>query len=152
MVRLFHLLPVVLFSTLAAWAVDPVLGTWNLNLAKSKYVPGPPPKSEVRIYEADSAGVKTTITTVYQDGNSVTVRYPANYDGREHPVSGSTATDGIVMRKIDDYTADSTLIHAGVVVGTARRVVSPDGKTMAITYQGESQGEKVNNKGVYEKK
>jgi hypothetical protein len=60
--------------------------------------------------------------------------------------------DGVVMKKLDDYTAESTLIHAGVIVGTARRAVAKDGKTMTITFQGESQGEKVNNIGFYERK
>jgi hypothetical protein len=30
-----------LCSVSTLWAADPVLGTWNLNLAKSKYFPGP---------------------------------------------------------------------------------------------------------------
>ena len=29
-------------------ADDPLMGTWKLNLAKSKFQPGPPPKSIVR--------------------------------------------------------------------------------------------------------
>ena len=29
---------------------NPVLGTWELNLAKSKFSPGPAPKSETRTY------------------------------------------------------------------------------------------------------
>ena len=37
-------------SAIAAWAADPVLGTWELNVAKSKYNPGPAPKSQTRIY------------------------------------------------------------------------------------------------------
>ncbi len=146
------LLALALCSVSTLWAVDPVLGTWNLNLAKSKYFPGPAPKQQTRIYEADSTGVRATVMTVSADGQTITMHYPANYDGKEHTVTGSPDSDGIVMRKVDDYTADSTLIHAGVVIGKARRVVSPDGKTMTITYQGESQGEKVSNTGFYEKK
>jgi len=35
-----------------AQSSDPVLGTWKLNLAKSKYNPGPPPKSNTTSIEA----------------------------------------------------------------------------------------------------
>ena len=30
---------------------DPLLGTWHLNVSRSTYKPGPPPKSQTRIYE-----------------------------------------------------------------------------------------------------
>ena len=49
---------------LAAQGADPLVGTWVLNVAKSKYTPGPAPKSETRTYvvagpdiEASSKGV-----------------------------------------------------------------------------------------------
>ena len=31
---------------------DPLLGTWVLNVAKSKYTPGPPPKEQTTTFEA----------------------------------------------------------------------------------------------------
>ena len=34
----------------AAPAADPVIGTWQLNVAKSKFSPGPAPKSDARTY------------------------------------------------------------------------------------------------------
>src|SRR2546426_10145346 len=35
---------------LLAQGTDPVVGTWELNVVKSKYSPGPAPKSEMRTY------------------------------------------------------------------------------------------------------
>ena len=35
---------------LPAQESDPLVGTWELNVAKSKYSPGPAPKSETRTY------------------------------------------------------------------------------------------------------
>jgi hypothetical protein len=145
--RRFALLLLLFSVALAVRAADPVLGTWHLDVAKSRYDPGPPPKSQTRIYREEGGAVKAVVTTVYKNGNSETVYYPANYDGKEHPVEGSPDTDGILMKRIDDYTAESTLTHAGHTIGTARRTVSRDGQTMTITFK----GSEVNNTAYYEK-
>jgi hypothetical protein len=138
----------LLFSVASAMpAADPVVGTWHLDVAKSSYNPGPPPKSQTRIYREQDGGVKAIVVTVYKNGNSETVHYPANYDGKEHPVEGSPDTDGILMQRIDDNTAESVLTHAGHTIGTARRTVSADGQTMTITFK----GSEVNNTAFYEK-
>src|SRR5262249_13690541 len=105
-----------------------------------------------RIYKAVSEGVQVTITTILQDGESSTVQHPVNYDGKEHPVRGGSQADAIVLQKIDDYTAESTLKHAAKVSVSNRRRVTPAGKTMTITYQGTDwQGRAVKNTAVYEK-
>jgi hypothetical protein len=150
--RRLALVVVVLSAPLAMRAADPVLGTWHLNLAKSRYDPGPPPKSQTRIYREDNGGVKAVVITVHKNGNSDTVYYPANYDGKEHAVSGSPDTDGILMKRVDEYTAESVLTHAGNTIGTARRTVYRDGQTMTITFKGPGEsGQAVNNKAYYEK-
>src|SRR5262245_14221865 len=118
------------------WAADPVIGTWKLNVAKSTYSPGPAPKSQTRIYEEHLGGVRVTIKTVHADGQSTSVQHPLNYDGKEQPVTGSSSADSIALEKIDDYTSEAILKHATRVIGSNRRVVSRDGKTMTITYQG----------------
>lgn len=151
--RSTRLLIVMLGAVVTVWAAtDPAVGTWTLNLAKSKYIPGPPPKSQTRIYQEDAGGgIKATVKTVNPDGTSVVVIYPSNWDGKEYPVSGSPDTDGIIMKKVDDRTSESLLKHAGAVIGVARRTISQDGKTMTIIYKGVVQGETVNNVAVYEK-
>lgn len=145
---------VVVFYSLCStvWAADPVLGTWKLNLSKSSYSPGPAPKSQTRIYEAHPQGVQVTIKTIHANGESTTVQHPVNYDGKEHPVTGGGQADAIALQKIDDYTAESTLKHASKIIGSNRRSVSQDGKTMTITYQGtDGKGRSVKNTAVYEK-
>jgi hypothetical protein len=126
-----------------------VIGTWHLNVAKSKYRPGPGPKSQTRTYEAHPNGVKATVRTVDADGHSTSVEYVAKYDRVEYPIMGSAEADAIALNKIDAYTAEASLTHAGKVIGTARRVISPDGKTMTITFR-DSRGT-INNVAVYEK-
>ena len=53
---------------------DPIIGTWRLNVAKSKYDPGPAPMSETRIYEAlGTNGIKSTHNRVEVGGNKATI-------------------------------------------------------------------------------
>ncbi len=131
---------------------DRVLGTWNLSVVKSTYSPGPPPKSQQRTYRAGAGGLKATVTTVNADGQSVTTEYVAGYDNVEHPLSGSADFDGIALKRINADTAEATLTHARKIVGKARRVVSKDGKTMTITFEGtDSRGRPVKNVAVYER-
>ncbi|MGH9349915.1 MAG: hypothetical protein ACRD26_21905 [Vicinamibacterales bacterium] len=133
----------------AAPAQNPLVGTWKLVVEKSRYSPGPPPQSQRRTYEAHPKGVKATIRTVHADGETSTVEFTANYDSIEYHATGSAESDGIALTKVDDYTAEAKLTHAGRIVGTARRVVSPDGRTMTITFR-DARGV-VHNLAVYEK-
>jgi len=141
-----------LFSALCTWAADASVGTWKLNVAKSTFKPGPPPAAETRIYQSQPEGVKTTVKTTWADRKTTSVEYPANYDGKDYPVSGSRDIDAVALTRMDDFTSAATLKHAGKEIGVARRVVSPDGKTMTITYKGiNSIGDKVDNVAVYDR-
>ena len=65
---------------------DPrVLGTWTLDVTKSKFTPGPPPTSQVRTYEPHDNGYRATIKTTYADRKLAFVEYVANYDSLEYP-------------------------------------------------------------------
>jgi hypothetical protein len=128
-----------------------VIGVWNLNLAKSKFLPGPAPISQKRTYEAHPEGIKATIRTVYADGHSTYSETVAEYDGVEYPIVGNPDADRIKLKKIDAYTAETQTLHAGTVVAAARRVISMDEKTMTITYTGILNGEQVKNIAVYDR-
>jgi hypothetical protein len=65
---------------------------------------------------------------------------------------GSGPADAIVMTKVDNQTAQAILKHGDTVVGTSRRIVSADGKTLTVTYKGtDPEGVSVDNVAVYEK-
>ena len=142
----------ILLSASAIWAADASVGTWKLNVAKSTFKPGPPPVAETRIYQAQPKGVKTTVKTTWADRMTTTVEYPANYDGKDYPVSGTRDVDAVALTRMDDFTSAATLKHAGKEIGIARRVVSPDGKTMTISYKGvNTRGDLVDNVAVYDR-
>jgi hypothetical protein len=127
-----------------------LLGAWRLDLAKSRYVPGPPPRSEMRTYVRDTEGVKGTIQRRREDGREEVIEYRADFD-REFPVMGTAAYDTIKLKRIDARTAEAVLSHAGRVFGTARRVISDDGRTMTITFRQEDRGILESNTAVYRK-
>jgi hypothetical protein len=43
---------------------NPLVGTWKLNLAKSKFGPGPPPRSQTVNYEAVGQGLRVTADVI----------------------------------------------------------------------------------------
>jgi hypothetical protein len=130
---------------------DILLGTWHLDLVKSRYVPGPPPRSETRTYVREKEGMKGTIRRLRDDGREEVIEYRADFD-HEYPVMGTEAYDTIRLKRIDARTAEAVLSHAGRVFGTARRVVSEDGRTMTITFRQEDRGNLESNIAVYRKK
>jgi ribosomal protein S18 len=148
--------PARLVATLALgatlWAADPAIGTWQLNVAKSKYRPGPAPKSATITYEETTDGIKRTGDSVDSEGKKTSFEYTAKYDGKDYPVSGSENFDTITLRQINDHTVQATLKKSGKVVSTARRTVAKDGKVMTLKITGtNAKGQKMKNAAVYEK-
>jgi len=138
---------------LSAQATDPASGTWELNLAKSKFSPGPPPKSQTRRFEVTGADVKYTLKGIDAEGKPTLVQYTAKYDGKDYPVSGSQDFDAISLKRVDAGTAQATLKKGGKVIQTATRVVSKDGKTLTLTTIGtNAKGQAVNNVLVFDKR
>ena len=135
---------------------DPVVGIWKLNLGKSKFNPGPPPKNLTRTYESIRNGVKVTIEGVDGFNNPIKYRYSANYDGKDYPVTGVGVpgdADVIALMRVDIiFTVEETLKHAGKVIFTARRVVSQNGKVLTFTAKGTNvTSQPANNVTVYDK-
>ena len=127
-----------------------LLGTWRLNVAKSRYSPGPPMREETRVYTRSPEGVQGVVTRTHADGHVERFEYNANFGG-ERMVTGNPDYDAVLLRKIDEFTSASTLTHAGSVYGVGRRVISPDGKTMTLTFDRVNADKPVHNVAVYEK-
>jgi hypothetical protein len=162
-----------------AEAADPAIGTWELNLAKSRYEPGPAPKSQTRTYDVpvavttlrvsgvDAEGrasiveypvprssgvVKMSAKGVDADGKPMLMEYTAAYDGKDYVFAGNPNADTISLKRIDDFTVEATTKRAGKVVTTGTRAVSKDGKVMTITSKGSNAaGQTVSNTLVFDK-
>ena len=121
----------LLIVAIAGEVPDPVVGTWNFNAAKStanRLVP----KSETRTYIAAGDGVVLTWEGVAADGMRSTVKTTFHYDGKDYPVTGSPDFDTISATRIDANTIETKEKHAGKDIGTTRRAISADGKTLTL--------------------
>jgi hypothetical protein len=131
---------------------DPIIGTWKLNLAKSKYIPGPAPQSQIRVYRQTDAGVFVTIDTVDAKGQrQPRIEFSEKYDGKDRPLTGSSIGDALALTRINNYLAEATMKHAGKVVAVTRRIITDNGKTLMLVYQETSTEHPVDNIIVYDR-
>jgi len=143
--------PVLTAQSTSLKEPDQLVGAWRLDAAKSRYRPGPAPVSETRTYVRDGDNVLGVILRTFPGGRRERIEYTANYD-REYPVTGTEDYDHVVLKRIDQYTSEAVLSHAGRVFGTARRVIAADGKSMTITFRRDSEtGVSVLNVAYYDR-
>jgi hypothetical protein len=142
----------LVFAAPVAAQSDPAAGTWKLNPAKSRYSPGPVPKSNVITIAVVDNGLKVSAKGIGGDDKPTTTDYTVTYDGKEKPVTGSPDYDSTSGKRINANTTEQTRKREGKVVQTQKREVSADGRTMTITTRGtDKSGKTINNIAVYEK-
>lgn len=132
---------------------DPHVSTWVVNVAKSKYTPGPPPKEQTSVWTAAGDGFKVATKGIGTTGQPTMTEFSAIFDGKDHPAKGSPDWDAILAKRVDSHTIEFTRKKGGKTVQTATSVVSKDGKTRTVTTTGvNAQGQKISSVAVYEKK
>jgi hypothetical protein len=62
---------------------DPRIGTWKLNVAKSKS-DGPPRKSETRTYESSGDSITMHAEVINSDGSKQVYGYTGKLDGKDY--------------------------------------------------------------------
>ena len=131
---------------------DPAIGTWKLNAAKSKYVPGPVPKSNLITITAAGAGYHVVAKGEDAAGKPTSIDYTATFDGKDTPVKGAPAYDTTSLKRVDANTTEQTRKKEGKTVQTATRKISADGKIMTVTTRGKDEaGRTLNTVAVYDK-
>ena len=125
-------------TTIAALGADNTIGTWKLNVEKSKYSPAPMPVKSLNVTrEASDGGVKVTTTGEQADGTAINASYTAKYDGKDVQVTGNAPYDTISIKQVNANTlTDSRKKTGGPYQATSRLVVSNGGKTMTTTTKG----------------
>ena len=138
-------------TAIALSAAEPYLGTWKANLAKSKYNPGPAPKSVVATYTKDGEWVVLKNDTVSADGQTVSRTNRYKRDGKEYPFNGPQGKGTIAVKAINDYVTDA-VIKSDSGQAMVHAVISKDGKTRRQTITGtNADGKKMHNTVVSEK-
>jgi hypothetical protein len=136
----------------AAGSTDAVVGTWTLNLDKSKFTPGPGPKSQTRTYAQTPDGVTLTVTGVAADGSAISQQSTFKYDGKDYPITGSADYDMLSLKRVNGSTVKSVQKKAGKFIGTTVRTVSGHGKVLTLTSKGKNAaGTRYNYVAVYDK-
>ena len=136
------------------WAQqDPAVGTWKLNLAKSKYSPGPAPKANtMKIEPYGKGGQMVTTDGANAQGAPTHLEWSGEFDGKDYPLKGSQAADTASAKRIDPNTVEFRGKKGAKVTVTTRGTVSKDGKTTTATTTGRNaKGQRIKNVEVYDK-
>src|SRR5213596_4310873 len=145
-------LAVCFFAWTACLAADdPNMGTWKLNEAKSKLIPGEGKNTTV-VYEATGEQVKVIIDGTDKDGKPTHNEWTGKFDGKDYAVTGDPKSDMRSYKKIDSNTLKFTVKKGDKTTATGRIVVAADGKSRTVTAKGtDEHGKQFKNVAAYDK-
>ena len=150
-IRVLMILVVVFAAGSLLLAQDsPFVGTWKLDVSKSKYNPGPPPQSQTRTWDASGM---VMINGTNAAGKSTSYGYTIKGDAKDYPTMGAipNGADKISTKKIDANTVEANFTKAGKHVETATFKLSDDGKMLTIHAKGANDAGSFENVTVWEK-
>ncbi|HXO88480.1 MAG TPA: hypothetical protein VN885_07500 [Candidatus Acidoferrales bacterium] len=133
---LFLLIGIAVTSARAA--DDPAAGTWKINLAESKYSPGPAPQSATVTIKIENNTETYDSEGVDASGNPTHQSFTAKLDGTEAPISGYSYADTVSTKRSSPTHFAATLKKGGTVMMTVHIVVAADGKSRTVTYSGKN--------------
>ena len=129
------------------------VGTWKVDVAKSRYEPPTAaPKSEILRFEPVGQGFKVSLDGVNQQGPYHS-EATGKFDGVDVPVVATPARQAAftyAFSRIDDRTWEMVIKVNGEPRLVVRNVVSEDGKTMRGVSTVTNRGQ-INQTVVYEK-
>jgi hypothetical protein len=133
---------------------NPLIGTWKLNLAKSKYLGAPAPRSTTLTFTAEGENLKLTADTIDAQGQAVKTVFTHIYDGKPHPTTGVAGGlyDSSAYTRSDANTINIVRLKDGKAVQTGWAVLSADAKTYTVTTGGTGpNGQAMSSVAVFEK-
>jgi hypothetical protein len=138
-------------ATAASFAANPHIGTWKLNEAKSKLVPGMGKNTTVT-YAEQKDKIKITVDGVDKDGKPTHSVWVGKFDGKAYPVKGNLPYNSVAYKVVNDRTNDITAMKDGKIGWTGQITVAADGKSRTVTINGtDANGKKFKGKAVYDK-
>jgi len=134
----FATLVVLVFAAVGSgWAEnDPRIGTWKLNVAKSKATPGPLPASETRTYEAQGTDIMVAADIDDAKGNHRTTHTNVTADGMDRPAGPANGGITISVKLLGPGSYAGTSKKDGKVTSTNRAIISKGGKVFTFTTKG----------------
>ena len=139
--RKAFLLLALLGLTNSLWAADPIVGTWKLNIEKSKFPPGRESrrlKEEIMSFKELGKQYEVTFTQTRADGSINTGENLTPRQGGIIENNEANTEEGsyMVWTVISPHESYSTRLQKGRQVQVSRFVISKDGKTMQQTMIG----------------
>ena len=136
--RKAFLLLAVLGLTSLLWAADPIIGTWKLNLEKSKLPSNDtPPKEMTETYrELSGDQIELTWKNIGRDGSSdlTVMTYPVQ--GGAAKIQKGDDPNFFVQTRLEQDEWLVTYLRDGKQVLTRHKKISKDGKTLRQTLRG----------------
>ena len=131
--------------------MNPHMGTWKLNEAKSK-IPAGMGKNMTVTYAEEKDEITVTVDGVDKDGKPTHSVWVGKFDGKAHPVKGNLPYNSVAYKVVNDRTNEITTMKDGKMVWSGRITVSADGKSRTVTINGTgADGKKFTGKAVYDK-
>ena len=131
---------------------DPMIGDWKLNLAKSKYNPGPPPRSSALNVHAAGDGLMAMFDNLNAQGTPAHPMFMVVCNGQPQPVTGAANVETMSCRRPNPYSQEFTNMKGGNVTSSGTIVISPDGRTMTVANKGmNANGQAFDNLSVYDR-
>jgi hypothetical protein len=132
-------------------AAEPFAGTWKLNLEKSKYKTGSPPKEQTATIAEAGSDLEVTISGTAADGTATMSHYTVPAQGGEGKIIDSPY-EAVSGKRIGPNEREVRYSKGGKVILTTHNTVSADGKTVTVNVKGTSaQGQPVDAVVVYDK-
>ena len=141
-------------TAMAHDSADPHLGTWTLDLGKSKFDPSTAaPKSATQTFEVTPDGMnRLTIQFTAANGTSGTSIMTFKRDGKPYAITNQPNNETNEVTGVNSREDRVTLLRAGKVIGHLTSVISKDGKVMTETRTFTApSGQSVHDVAVYDK-
>ena len=151
-IRMLMFVLVLTVSSTVVFGADMFSGTWKVNVAKSKFDPGPGLKEQIVTFQVVGTDWKVVVDSTSADGKTTHSEWIGKFDGKDYPMKGDPNIDTRSFKKVDDYTLDIIAKKGSKVLTTTRTVYNKDGKTRVSTQTGvDAQGRQIHNTIVSEK-
>lgn len=121
------------------WAADPLIGTWILNSAKSKFPPNTEfaMKEQTLVVSESEGNIEFRFRGTQMDGSAQSSKYTRAKEGgevkREPPPQEGRSFVDTVINPGEWYV---TVVENGKQIGVYHWIVSKDGKTISETAEG----------------
>ena len=110
-----------------------LIGTWRLNVAKSKFESPGREQSETRTYQVSGDRITMKSSSKNAAGKTMSFSYSATLDGKWSPMHGNPNADSISVTAVSGREIKASARLHGKASAESTAEVSADGKHLTLT-------------------